>query len=419
MVLQFLMYQSHVLASLPLQTSGLMIGLSLLNIRSSSCLLPCLLCNPAINPNVNVTNGTRTVWMHHLKCCWMFSSVSFSQMQGRPTKPAGSTHFSVQIRYLKSQEPALLKLSGVNGVYVEPRLTDSTMASDEYQVVWLPQATHASAQHQAQCEPHSIGLARSGKRFGIRVKASHFQLLFSKLKPDGQFLSPGTRQLWHCGPWPYGSDRKSLSRVFSEWEWQARPLQPARSIPGGMMWLVQSVTEPEQTVHNMPHGQVMISKCDSVKDGMMESGSVVGPQSTIDLCAATSSTDPWLVQDPWQQAVRHVPKQPVPDVTSHLQELEERMTQSILDKLPAEKMETDETESRLNQLEQQMLQLATKQQSLEQTVVDNHHQSCVQVQTLQSQMVSQMEVQGHQMARMFEEQMTKLETILSKKSRHE
>ena len=84
---------------------------------------------------------------------------------GRPTKPQGATHFSVQVRYLKSQELALLKLSGVGGIYVEPRVMDSSSPSDEFQVVWMPQASFASAQHQMQCEPLCLGLARTGKRF--------------------------------------------------------------------------------------------------------------------------------------------------------------------------------------------------------------------------------------------------------------
>jgi hypothetical protein len=148
-------------------------------------------------------------------------------------------------------------------------------------------------------------------------------------------------------------------------------------------------------------------------------GSAVGPQSTVELCAATSSHDPWLVRDPWQQAIQQMPKQPGPNVFSHLQELEERMTQNILDKLPQDRMETDETENRLQLLEHQMTQLATRHQSLEQTVTENHRQNSAQVQTLQAQMMSQMEVQSCQMARMFEDQMTKLETILSKKGRYE
>ena len=237
---------------------------------------------------------------------------------GRPTKHAQANHFSVQTRYLKSQELALLRLSGQNGVFIEPRIQDASSPSDEFQVVWLPQASFASAQHQLQCEPMGLGLARSGRRFGLRVAAKDFQALFQKLKPEGQFLSPGTRQTWHCGPFPFGSDRKSIGRVFAEWKWQARPLQPAKPIANGVMWLVQSVTDPPQTVYNMQHGQVMISKCDSVRAGMADNGTVIGPQSTIELCASNTAVDPWTVQDPWQQALNQVPIQQPAPMNSHI-----------------------------------------------------------------------------------------------------
>ena len=124
------------------------------------------------------------------------------------------------------------------------------------------------------------------------------------------------------------------------------------------MWLVQSVTEPSGLVFNMKHGQVMISKCDSTRAGMAEFGSVIGPQSTVDLCSTAPSSDPWLQHDPWQQALAQTPAAPRQNV-------------------PA------------------------------------------QVQNLQAQMMSQMEVQRTHMASMFDDQMSKLETILAKKGRYE
>ena len=75
---------------------------------------------------------------------------------GRPVRAHQASHFSVQIRYLKQQEAAVLKCSGVAGMYIEPRLPDSSMPSDEYQVVWMPQVSFTEAQHAMQCEPLSI-----------------------------------------------------------------------------------------------------------------------------------------------------------------------------------------------------------------------------------------------------------------------
>ena len=82
-------------------------------------------------------------------------------------------------------------------------------------------------------------------------------------------------------------------------------------------------------------------------------------------------------------------------------------------------METDEHDQRLTALEQQMHMLTSRQTNLETTVKDNHAQSAAQVQSLQQQMLVQMDLQSKQMQNMLTDQMTRLESILSKKPRTE
>ena len=338
---------------------------------------------------------------------------------GRPTRAHQASHFSVQLRYLKQQETQVLQCSGVNGLYIEPRLPDSSTPSDEFQVIWLPQATLSEAQHSMQCEPLSIGLARAGRRYCIRVQARHYQTLFAKLKPDSQFLAPGERLNWHCGPWPFGSDRKMIAKVFGDMQWQARPLQPHRTVEGGIMWLVQSVTPPPQSVWNMSHGPVVVSQCESASASMTQSNHVIGTQATVELCSSSADVDPWMTRDPWQGALKTVPTSASPNVTTQIQELEERLEKTTMAKLPYEKMDTDEDDDRVGQLELQLQQLAQRQQSLEGMVNEHHHQHTAQVQTLQTQVMSQLEVQRSQMKGMFDDQMSRLEAILAKKGRFE
>ena len=97
--------------------------------------------------------------------------------------------------------------------------------------------------------------------------------------------------------------------------------------------------------------------------------------------------------------------------------MEERLEKSILAKLPCERMETDEEDNRVSQLEAQIQHLASRQQSLEGLVNEHLHQHTAQVQTLQTQVMSQLEVQRSQMKGMFDDQMSKLEAILAKKGR--
>jgi TolA-binding protein len=111
--------------------------------------------------------------------------------------------------------------------------------------------------------------------------------------------------------------------------------------------------------------------------------------------------------------------QSAPNVATQIQEMEDRLEKSLLARMPCEKMETDEADTKVQQLEMQIQQLATRQQSLEGIVHEHHNQHTAQVQTLQTQMLSQLEVQRSQMKGMFDEQMSRLEAILAKKGRHE
>ena len=180
------------------------------------------------------------------------------------------------------------------------------------------------------------------------------------------------------------------------------------------MWLMQSVTEPPTAVWNLGHGPVVVSRCESQSASMTQSSHVIGPQATVELCSTNAEVDPWLTRDPWQGSLRNVPVQPAPNVTTQIQEMEERLEKAILAKLPCEKMETDEEDNRV-----QLQHLATRQQSLEGLVNEHHHQHTAQVQTLQTQMMSQMEVQRTQMKGMFDDQMSRLEAILAKKGRYD
>ena len=112
---------------------------------------------------------------------------------------------------------------------------------------------------------------------------------------------------------------------------------------------------------------------------------------------------------------------PLPPTANALQELEARVERSILAKLPAqtECMEVAEQDQRLQQLEQQVQQLSGRQAKLEAVVTDNHAHQSAQVQSLQQQMLVSLDLQSKQMQTMLTEQMSRIETILSKKSRTE
>ena len=341
---------------------------------------------------------------------------------GRPVKWDRASHFAVLIRYAKPLEKLLLEASGQKGLYIEPKTEDALKPHPDYQVIWLSQMDFAAVAHVAQCEIHCIGLARAGRRYGIRVHVTDFPKVFASVKPDAVYLAPGNRSTFHCGPWPFGSDRKSMAKILKASGWDCRPLQPLHGVPGGLMWAVQAVTTPPCNVLNLQHGQVVITSQDIKPFNGASEHPVVGPQQTVQLCQVPdSATDPWLTHDPWKKASLALPSPPPMAATANaLQEMEERLEQSILARLPVQQaMEVDDQDSRLSQLEQHFQQLTQRQSALETTVQDFNTQHSAQVQNLQQQMLVQMDMQSKQMQSMLTDQMSRIETILAKKPRTE
>ena len=341
---------------------------------------------------------------------------------GRPTKWDQANHFSVMIRYAKQLEHRILGFSGSHGIYIEPKTEDGLKPAVDFQVVWLPHLDFAAVTHKARCEVHCLGLARSGKRYGLRVATAHFQQVFTSAKPEAVYLAPGSRRSFVCGPWPFGSDRKGIAKALLSSGWTCRPLQPAHHVPGGLMWTIQANEDPACNVLPMQHGQVVITSQDA-QPAAPTPQDIVGHTKTVQLCSTDASgPDPWLVQDPWSKAVQSMPVVPsAPSSTHVLHEMEQRLEQSLLSKMQATNapMDVDSQEQRLQALEFQVQQIAGRQGQLEATVTDHHSQHTAQVHSLQQQMLAQLDMQGKQMQTMLTDQMSRIETILSKKARTE
>ena len=335
--------------------------------------------------------------------------------QGKPVSGERASHYGVMIRYLKTQEKSLLLCSGSHGVYLEPRTPDAQAPSTDFQVVWL-QTDFPTIQHASQCEERSLGLARNGSKYGIRVHAADFQEVFQRLRPEALFLPPGKRSSWHCGPWPYGTDRKALAKVFRDWKWDARPLQPVHSVADGLMWLIQAITDPAETVYNMKHGQVVVTKCKSEQE-KQPPAEVIGQPSTKQFCQIGQGVDVLQTQDPWKPKVQQLASVKPVDTSTQLQEIEQRLEKTLLAKLPVERMVTDDNEDRLQALERQMAQMSDRQTTLESTVQDHHVQNQAQVQSLQSQMLAQLDVQSRKMQGMLDDQLHRLESVIARRSR--
>jgi hypothetical protein len=219
-----------------------------------------------------------------------------------------------------------------------------------------------------------------------------------------------------------------VSKLCGSWQWQARPLHPARAAEGhlGNIWLVQSSVPPPQTVVRYQGSEIVITSVpDKQPMASPATPKVVGSVATVKMCskdAAPPGLDPWILNDPWAPAGASVPPKAVLPADASLKEFESRIEKSILAKLPPPGMEVDSTgeqEARLIALEHQVHALTAGQQQLDQKVDESISRQDSQFQTLHTQVNQQMESHGHQMQALFSSQMQQIEALLSKKLRTE
>ena len=329
--------------------------------------------------------------------------------------------YMVNLRIVESLQLGLLSASGHHGIYIEPRSLDSLKPSDAFQTIWVPRVDVQELQRRQQLDPLIIGLCRLGSRLGVRVASGDAKQVAERLRPDTVFLASGTRMMFELGPIPFGMDRLAVTKLCSNWGWEARPLNPSKAMGQlGMIWKVQSCTDPPRQVVLYRGGEILITKLAVEAPGPQQEKAVplLATASTLAKCvlsttAVTEPTDPWLKQDPWGGT-----KMPVAPSTA---EIEERLKQQVLDavKSQQETMEVDgtETESRLQLLEKQMQEVRSAQVALEAKVDDSTKRLDTQVSSLQDQVGSQFSIQNQRIQELFSKQMHEMEALLSKRSR--
>ena len=382
---------------------------------TSSLPCPCPKWHPAVGDHV--ADPVVDVWRRQ----WL--SLAF-----RPVAPAQADIFLVNMRFLESLLDRVLSFSGRGGLYIEPRTLDSKDPSLDFQILWLTKTPHEELLRLQQCNSQILGLARLGNRHGVRCRTADAPELAKVLKPSSVFLAAGAKQLYEVGPLPYGLDRFTLSKLLGGWQWQARPLHPARSAEGaqGNIWLIQASAPPPHPVVRYQGNDIVIN---TVPDKPSPPGSapskVVANAATVKLCskeAGSSGFDPWTLHDPWSPLPAGGAGRVSGASESTLKDFETRLEQSILSKIPPAQMEVDssgEQEARLIALEQQVNALTAGQRQLDQKIDESSTRQDAQYQSLHSQVHQQMESHGQQMQSLFTAQMQQIEALLSKKLRTE
>ena len=361
--------------------------------------------------------------------------------------PDRAETYSVCIRLPSSVQMQVQAYSGIAGVYVEPRSIDGRQPSEQFQVVWLPKVSNQELVLLRQTHPSVCGLARMGLKHGLRCKIEHAPTLHESVKPASSFLPQGRKRYYLVGPLPYGTVKASLTEALHTVGWKIRPLQTVATSKHieGIMWKVQAVDEPPRTVIQLEHGEVLVTKLEDQHANPNIAVQVVGSDRTKQLCSSKSKgTDPLQQNDPWAAWSKPSGSSAaIPLSEAPLANLEKKVFESVMAKLPKESMEVDQdgvVDKRIQDLEQRVLSLQDGQQQLSHRIQEQGTSHGNQIQQLyvqstrleasvqdqsaalgqfQSQFRAQLEQQQGQLDSLFRQQMDRIEEILhQKKPRH-
>eukprot|EP00435_Cladocopium_sp_Y103_P056891 s1564_g19.t1 len=355
----------------------------------------------------------------------------FLKSSFKPEQASKADIFSVCLRIPACLLTKVLSFSGNHGVYFEARTLDGRDTLSDFAVVWTPKTTTQALQHLRQTNAGVLGLVRIGERRGLRVPASQASAIHAIVRPDTMFLPVGPRKNFLVGPFPYGCDRQAISRALKKVNWEAKPLQPSVPVQGkGNVWLVQAIDDPPASIIATTHGEVIITRQHDEAAQKPVVSKPVGAASTLALCggvvsakAPSNDADPWTRHDPWStfRPTTDQGRQAI-QATESLKQLETRIYDAVVDKLPSAAPMDEDFPNRLQALEGQVHQLMTKHQTLEHNMAEFSAHQGQQISNLQSQITTQgqqfhgqLASQEQSIAAMFESQMQQIRGLLSKR----
>ena len=237
-------------------------------------------------------------------------------VRGRKVPQDQSDLFQVFVRVPTVCQLPLLRLSGRNGFYAEPRQTDGKGADQGTTVIWVPQGDLPTTLHKAKTVEKALGIARYGHKYGFRVLLKDAESAHQAICPSAPFLNIGVEKVWEIRPLPHGTQKNALLAMLRSWSWKAKPLQPCRADSAGMGWMVGSTDNPPSQILLTDKGEVTVSlhqkQLEKVDEHAVWSSSKTkallrrsikpqqtGGQKSFAAGGNSSKEDSWVHGDPW------------------------------------------------------------------------------------------------------------------------
>ena len=179
--------------------------------------------------------------------------------RGKKVAAEQADAFQVMLRVPHICMKAIHWLSGMDGMYVEPRSRDGRSVEENLAVIWLNDATYQEAVHKQKTTDRALPITRFGNKYGIRVLKKDLEAIQTKLGVEDSLSHISVQKIYELRPLPFGTLKKTVQQMVTAWGWAARPIQPGKSDATGMSWKVGAETDPPGLIMQTNNGDVAIS----------------------------------------------------------------------------------------------------------------------------------------------------------------
>lgn len=106
-------------------------------------------------------------------------------------------------------------LPRIDAHYIEPRTHDGRSPHADFRVIWINKKDRQAVVLASQSTAQWTTVVRAGSRFGLRVKSAEAKIIHEQHKPQTPYLESDEILTFHAGPFPHGSNRGALLKLFS------------------------------------------------------------------------------------------------------------------------------------------------------------------------------------------------------------
>ena len=199
---------------------------------------------------------------------------------GKPADAASAMSWHCFVKIAKDHMDKVIAQSGKHAIFLTPKCSESSAPSGQYKVIWLGSRDISKALLVQRAHQTAKGVVAGKSSLGLRVVASEYSQIRSKLEPswksEGVKTDIAISSRWVISPLPSSADKKTVQTLLDQLKWEAMPLKQI----GHGAWLVgaATTTSPAETFQ-LNEKLVLINPAAEKKADSAQDALVAGPST--------------------------------------------------------------------------------------------------------------------------------------------